>query len=397
MVEKSETLEKIEQMSRKKFERLCIECLENMGFRISDIKSVSGDMLAEGTVEREGEVKDYIIKVTRSGGDTAVEAEGVKNLLTPKTDGLLITTDEVEKDFFDSGNIEVAGGDKFFRLLKKFDLLSKFNLKGMEEDESARQKELVEKGDREFSKDNFREALNYYTEAISAGDESPVPYLKKGRVLLETGKVERAIEALRDSTEIDRENPEAWTLLGEALYLKDEREKAVEAYDEALDIDEDYLKAWKKKGKVLYDLETYDEALRCFEKILEIEPKSKETWNNKGLCYMQKSELKKSLDSLNSALSLDPDFEEALLNKALVFEKMEKLEKAVKVSEDLIEHFPEKAEYHYIKGAYLTELGEREEALESINRCLELDPNHDKAKEMQLFLEGKLEKDRIGK
>ncbi|MBS3816585.1 MAG: tetratricopeptide repeat protein [Candidatus Thermoplasmatota archaeon] len=392
MLDQRECLGTLERMSRKKFEGLCIDLLENMGFNISNIKSVSGDFIAEGTIEREDEVKDYVIKCTRSGEAIPVETERVEKMISGGTEGLLLTTNTSDADLPEEMDVEIASGGKFYRLLKKYNLLSDVKSEKREEEVEEEENEFLEQGDRYLSKGDHEKALDYYEEAISEGDSPSIGFLKKGKIYFEKNSLEEAIRAFQDSLDMDPENLEAWYYLAESYSREGKKEEALDNYDKALDHDEDYIEAWRGKGRTLLDLGMYDEGILSFEKILELEPKDTEAWNNKGLCHLRKGEYKEALDSINSALSIDPDFEEALLNKALVFENLEKIEQALAVSEKLIENRPKKGEYHYINGAYLYQLGRYEKAWKKIQRCLQLNPNHDRAQELQFILQEKLGK-----
>ncbi len=389
MIDKEECLRSLEKMSRNKFESICIRLLESMGFEVSDIKSISGDILAEGKITKKEKAEDYVIKCTRSGGEVNVEIESLKKMITPKSRGLLLTTEEIYPDkILKMDKIEVAGGEKFYRLLEKFDLLTL-----VEEKVEDGGGWLIREGDRYLEEGDHKQALDHYNQAITEEKDPALAFYKKGMIYYEKNSLNEAEEALHDSLEIDPENPEAWTRLGHIYYRKGEKEKAVEAYDKALDYDEDHLEAWKSKGRALRDLEMYDEAIMSFDRILEIEPKDYKSWNEKGLCHMKKREYKEALDCVNSALTIQPYFEEAMLNKALVFEKLGKIKQALDMAEKLVKSDPKKAEYHYINGAYLEKMGEEEEAWESIQRSLQLDPEHEGAQELHFILQDRLGKD----
>ncbi len=391
LIERKECLKALERMSRKKFEKVCIDLLENMGFSLSDVKSFSGDILAEGSIEKEERAEDYVIKCTRSGDEISGELESLEDKLSLKNKGLLLTTRSLDSKKEGNQRIELAGGDKFYRLLDKFGLLSDIKRESMEKEKRV-EGELIEKGDRYLSKGDYKKALESYEEAISEGNNPALAFFKKGKIFFEKNSLEEAVEAFQDSLDLDPENPDAWNFLAKSYYERGKKERALEIYDKALDYDEDHLEAWRGKGRTLFELEMYEEAVLCFERILEVEPKDAKAWNNKGLCHLRKEEYKEALESINNALSIQPDFEQALLNKALVFEKLEKLEQALTVSEKLIDSSPKKAEYHYIKGAYLEQLERPKEAWDSIQRTLQLDPNHERAQELQFILQEKLGK-----
>ncbi|MFW5945706.1 MAG: tetratricopeptide repeat protein [Candidatus Natronoplasma sp.] len=368
MSKKDEVLDTVQKLDRDDFERLCLKVLEGIGFEISNIKSVSGDILAEGTIQRENETKNFIIKFTRSCEDISSEVKSLKGLISPSTEGLLFTTEKFEGGFDIDEKIEVVGGIKLYQLLEKFNLLSDL--------------------DRYKEKKNRIESQR----AIEDGKNKALDFLKKGEALLEEGKNEKAVELLEKSLEINPKDVKCWILLGDSYDAVDRKKEAVEAYNKAIDIGGDNLEVLKKKGRILYEMKRYDEAILCFEDILELDPDSKEVWNNKALSHMRNGEYEESLESITNALSIDPRFEEALLNKALIFENMGKIERALEISNELIESSPDRSEYHYVKGAYLKALERYGEALDQMNRALELDSNNEKARSLKSEIEKKIEK-----
>jgi len=368
--ERKEVLDAVKKINRDDFERLCLKVLEGIGFEISNIKSVSGDILAEGMIQRESEKKNFIIKFTRSCDDISSEVKSLKSFISPSTEGLLFTTKKIEGGLDLDEKIEVVGGIKLYQLLEKFNLL----------DDLARFKE------------EDKSAVSERERTTESGENKALEFLKKGETFLERGDHEKAIELLKKSLEIEPNEVKGWGLLGDSYDAADRKEEAVEAYNKAISLGGKDLEVLKKKGRILYEMKRYDEAILCFEDILELDPDSKEVWNNKALSHMRNGEYEESLECINNALSIDPRFEEAVLNKALIFENMGKIEKALEISNELIDSFPDKSEYHYVKGAYLKALERYERALDQMNRALELDPSNDQAKSLRSEIEMKMEK-----
>jgi len=366
--EKNEVLDTVQNINRDDFERLCLKVVEGIGFEISNIKSVSGDILAEGTIQQEGETKDFIIKFTRSCDDIYSEVKSLKSLISPSTEGLLFTTEKIEGGFDFDEKIEVVDGIKLYQLLEKFNLLS------------------------DLAKFKEKKKRTANQRAIEDGKNRALDFLKKGEAFLEQGNYEKAVELLEKSLKIVPKEVKAWILLGDSFDAIGRKEEAVEAYNKAIDIGGNDLDVLKKKGRILYELKRYDEAILCFEDVLELDPDSKDVWNNKALSHMRNGEYEESLKSINNALSIDPRFEEGLLNKALIFENMGKIDRALETSKELVESFPDKSEYHYVKGAYLKALKRYDEAFDQVNRALELNPSNEQARSLKSEIEKKRDK-----
>lgn len=340
---------RIQSMSREKFERLCIDLLERMGFQISSVKSIGGDIQVEASIERNDEKKDYVVNCSRST-DIDREVKKLEEMVDENIQGFIITHQNVNKRI--DSDIEVAGIENFYKLLDKFDLLDNLDLR----EESIQRDEIQKMMD------------------------------EAGKTLNE-GKPHEAIDKIIKIIKKDERYKESWFLLSKAYHKIESYKNEIEALEQALNIDDGYVDAWKAKGNAHYRNSDYDEAIKCFERLLEIDPESPETWNNIGLCYMKKGQLDEALNSINNALSIDENFVQALMNKALIFEKQGKIDKTTKVSKKLIDIDLEDPKYQYIHAAYQYKKDDYKKSLESVNKVLEYEPEHKEAKELKNILE----------
>ncbi|MFW6041198.1 MAG: tetratricopeptide repeat protein, partial [Thermoplasmatota archaeon] len=384
MTEKEDVLGELEKMSRERFQHLCINLLEKIGFTLTSIKSFGGDIEAEAEIERKGRVEDYVVHVSRSEGDPQREVENLKKVVGPGVKGFYLTTTQVEQ-FSKPSYIEVVEGDQFYELLKEHDLLPQISL-NQDDRALASAKELdknIRWGDEFLNQGKPEKAIEYFDKAISQKPESIKARLRKAEALQSKGEMEEAKEAIKETAEIAKDNSRVWTKLGNILYEMDKIDDAIETFETALQYNEDYLDAWRGLGIIFYEKGEYDEALLSFERILEVEPKNEVAWNNKGLCHMKKGELKEALDAIDSALSINPEFEDALVNKTLIYEKQERYSKALQVIDRLLNVNPENADYYYIKAAFLDRVKAYEEAIDVLDKTLEIAPHHKGAQELR--------------
>ncbi len=394
MIDKEKFIEEIEKMSRERFQKLCINLLEEMGFDITSARSFGGDFEAEAEIKRGVKVEDYIVRVTRSGGDPEKEIDGLRNVMGSGVKGLYITTSDVGSDLSVPEGVEVTGSEDFYELMKEYDILQDFDEieEGGHGLPSAKEiNRLMDWGDEFLAKNNYPKAIEYYNEAIQKKPESIKPRIKKAETLLEFGDPERAKDTIETVLEKEAENATAWTLLGGAYHDLGKVDEEIEAYDRALDINEDHVDAWKAKGATLYEEGLYDEAELCFDRVLEVEPKDEGAWNNKGLCLMKKGEYQDSLNAINNALSISPDFIDALINKTLVLENQNKIAKALQIVERLIALRPDRPDFHYIKAAYLEATGDIRDAHKSVSKALRLKPDHERARKLKMRLDKRME------
>ncbi len=307
LLSEEETIQTLKSIDQEDFQQISSTLLEKMGFEVSSIEARDSSILVEGDIERGGKVRNYLIKCTRSEENLKNEIRELHELLGGKKYGLFLTTSLRDRGVEKTERIEFVGGTPFYKLLKKFDMLSQV--------------------------ESYREKLSEEQKIEKGQDEEP-----------------------------DKSNIEE---LGQ-------------------------------KGKKMYQKSNYKEAIGYFEKVLDINPEDHVALNNKALCHLKEGDHKKALESINEAISIKPDFEDAYLNKAFILEKRGELEKAKNTVKKLIDLKPNKAEYHYIHGAYLRKIDAQKDAWVSTQKALELDPQHEKAKELRSILRREL-KEKTGK
>ncbi len=161
-----------------------------------------------------------------------------------------------------------------------------------------RVRELVNKGNEFFNLGKFKEAIQFYDEALALSSECSEALFNKGVALLE---LHRFREALNYFNRVLERNPRDW----EAL---------------------------TNKGNVLFNLLEFKEALECYNKALEVNPKDAETLYNRGNLLLRLGRFEEATQMFDEALALNPKIAEASLNKALallVFTKPSSCEEAI--------------------------------------------------------------------
>ncbi len=365
-----------------------------MGFDIISARSMGGDFEAEAELQMGSRIHDYIIRITRSGGDPIRETRSMRKLIAPGMKGLYITTETVDSSKVDVERTEVSGAEKFYELMKEYNILPSIQpseVEGRTLPSASEIDRLMEWGDEFFKKKNYPNALEYYEKAVDQKPEAIKPRLMKSEVLMKMGHIEEAKDVLIKSIERGMRSPDLWTSLGKTLHELGEYEEEIEAYDRALDINEDHIDAWRNKGATLYEEGLYDEAELCFDRVLEVEPRDEGAWNNKGLCLFKKGDLAAAIHCIDNALEIHPKYIDALINKALVLENQNKISAALRIMDKLVNLRPERSEFHYIRSAYLEALGDIEEAYHSAEKALKLNPGHTRTKGLKERLEERLE------
>ena len=155
-------------------------------------------------------------------------------------------------------------------------------------EQAASYDSLIKLGDEAYKKQNYNEAIDYYTKAVVFVPQDKVTMLKIANT---------------------------YKLLGNNT-------KAVSFYDKLLTIDPNNTDAYFNKGLVLASQKNYDDCIKCFEKVIELSPDYPYAYYSLGLAYEQKNDTQKALEYYYLYAGIEKD--EKMLN--VVNQKIKALE-----------------------------------------------------------------------
>ena len=178
----------------------------------------------------------------------------------------------------------------------------------------------------------FDEARSYYTKALEidpsnelarkcveallgrnpfeAAEGDPEEDYREARILIQSGKEDRAIDKLENLIHVHPRHALAHNDLGYLYYNRGERIKALTHYEKAVELNPEDLTSMKNLADFYYvELKRIDEAIPLYEKVLSIHPMDGETLLILGNIHV---ELEKFLDAKAyylKVLEIDPSNE----------------------------------------------------------------------------------------
>jgi Ca-activated chloride channel family protein len=104
---------------------------------------------------------------------------------------------------------------------------------------------LTDRGNREYAKGNYQEALDYYRQAAAERPETPEILYDEANALVETGKFETALEKYEKALNCDDASLQAKIYYngGNGYFKQENYQKAIEWYQKALEIAPDDMDA----------------------------------------------------------------------------------------------------------------------------------------------------------
>ncbi len=95
--------------------------------------------------------------------------------------------------------------------------------------------------------------------------------LGKGRALINTNRVQEAVDCYDEILKVNANHPEALVKKGSALERLKQDQEALRCYDRAIKADRHMTLAYLCKGGVYNRLARFDEAVACYEQALQVE------------------------------------------------------------------------------------------------------------------------------
>jgi Flp pilus assembly protein TadD len=166
-----------------------------------------------------------------------------------------------------------------------------------------------------------------------------------------------------------------WNAQGDELKEQYKFDDAIQAYDEALEINESHIAALAGKGEALWNVGRYNESIQSFDEVLNLSPYYVRAWVGKGVALHGLGDFNGSRQAYDMALEIDPTSAMAWNDKAWLFYKQDMYQEAVDYSDRAIDLLNKSlAATIDTKAVALEKLGKNDEALQCIDRALELTP-----------------------
>ena len=252
--------------------------------------------------------------------------------------------------------------------------------------------------------------------SVEAQEMTAEDWLKKGIELFNQESFEGALDAFNHSLELNPQYFNAWLYKGASLDMiaitssgkegPEAYEESLKAYDKAIELDPQNATAWMFKGGALDDIAHsmaynfkmawpskdpigfFNQSIQAFDNALELDSESANAWHGKGVTLIHLGRYEESqnlgtakeitglydeaLKAINRAIEIDPNTPGAQENNASLLEIMGRHDDALKTAnttQDL-------AQVWYNRAGLLASQGKKDEALDALDKAIELNPKH---------------------
>jgi tetratricopeptide (TPR) repeat protein len=217
-------------------------------------------------------------------------------------------------------------------------------------------------------------AINCFQQALQIRPDFAEARNNLGNALLQTGKVDEAITCFQQALQIRPDFAEAHDNLGYALLQKGKVDEAIAHCQRALQIKPDDAEACVNLGNALFRKGRVDDAIAQYQKALQIKPGLAMAHNNLGNALLQTGKVDAAINCFQQALQIRPDFAEAHDNLGNALLQTGKVDEAITHCQRALQIKPDDAEACVNLGNALFRKGRVDDAIAQYQKALQIKP-----------------------
>ncbi len=200
--------------------------------------------------------------------------------------------------------------------------------------------------------------------------------LAQARALIEEGKLEQALVALKALLAVEPNHAEAWYKQGNVLKDLNRPHEALASYQRAIELEPRRGAALCNRGAILLSLGKPEDALRDFQQAVEVDPQDAIAHYNRGVAEQTLHRSADAFASYSRALELNPHYAEAHFSQALLHEESAQWLEALSGYDRALALRPTLTQVHFHRGNTLAQLKRWDEALASFDLAVSVNPRH---------------------
>ncbi len=232
-----------------------------------------------------------------------------------------------------------------------------------------------------FYRNETRQTYDVLLKCLSLMPDNKEANFKMGELQYYIKQYKQAIKYANKAYEIDTKDLKSNYLLGMILKETGDTNKAVSFFRNCIDIDPNYFDVYDQLGYI-EKARNKPEALQYFNNALRINPEAITSLYGRALCYQYKNDFDNAIKDYTTITQLDPSFIDAYFNMGYIHQvNLKMYREAIKYYDQSLAIDTMFVKAIYNKGYCFEQLGDIGNAKTAYQRCIDLEPTFDKARE----------------
>ncbi len=223
---------------------------------------------------------------------------------------------------------------------------------------------------------SYRDEPTLWKATLRHNPKAWLAYEELGRLALDAGRVQEAIDYLTRSIELDPQFVKAYINRAAAFSHQQEHEKALKDHNQVLRLAPGYFLTFYNRGITHSALGKWENAFQDFSRVLEVDPSYAGAYFERGSTLAQQQKFTGALADFSKAIQLKPDHTEAYYNRALVYFFLQKYEQALLDLQQLLMLQPQHVEGLFNRGATYFRMQQYQKALHDFDQVLSSNSKH---------------------
>ncbi len=220
-------------------------------------------------------------------------------------------------------------------------------------------------------------------------------YKTRAELLLERGRTTDAFQAFQEAENLDPNDFEVQYNLGCIYFMMGNSQAGVNAFNRTIELNPRHSQALTNLAAIHCDVfSDYPQALELVNKALEYDPKLVTAWTNKGIILSHLGDIVEAIAAFDQALAIDPNNTEAMLQKGgMLNDRCGLHDEAIKLFNKASQLSPENPICWWDLSQAFIGKNDYEEALQCIDKVIELNPLYPGAMRNRVVLLKRLGRD----
>lgn len=187
------------------------------------------------------------------------------------------------------------------------------------------------------------------------------------------GRVNEAIEYLKQATSLTPDQTFHWNNLGNLYCQLDRHEEAVAALEKAIELNPLDAVSWNGLGNVYHKLGRCNEAIATYQKAIEFTPNCAYPWIGLGDVFASSERIEEAVAAYQKAVEINQRLIHPWISLGNIFEKQKRSQDALRAYQNAFEIDPNNAQLWNEQGNVYLNAGAYDEAINAYRKAIELD------------------------